>query len=188
MFPYYVSLRISWAWEKSCSSSVERRIRSWKIQIHATNTIVVCIHMGTSQNKEASWWGLSWGMIRGCDSGFDSGVWFGNIKLSFSIQHVYLHLHISVQNQFQAVGEVLLSQCLVRFGAHMLLAPRVLLSECAVWSGHAGAAAERCCRCCLRVMLGCCCQSSACALNNGLERACWWAGAGGWCCLRVLSG
>ena len=24
---------------------------------------------------------------------------------------------------------------------------------CAVWSGHVGAAAEQCCRCCLRVML-----------------------------------
>ena len=90
-----------------------------------------------------------------------------------------------MQNPSQPVGEVLLSKLLVRFGARMLLALCVLLSEwrvqfragmlvpcrwsaaarcwcrvllavtvlCAVWNGHAGAAAERCCRCCVRVLL-----------------------------------
>ena len=147
------------------------------------------------------------------EMGYDSGVWFGNTKLPFSTS---ICIHESVQNQSQPVREVLLSKLFVRFGARMLLALCVLLSEwcvqfgagmlvpcrwsaaarCwyrvllaftvlrAMWSGYAGAAAEGCCRCCLRVLLS---KWYVCALNNALERACWWAGAGRRCCLRVLS-
>ena len=122
--------------------------------------------MRTSQNKEARWWGLSWGMLQGYDSGYDSGVWFGNIALSFRTS-INLHVHKLVQNQFPSVGEVLLSKCVMRFGAGMLLPLRVLLSE---WYVHFGAGmlVPLECRCKVLVQGVACCHSDACSFEWAL--------------------
>ena len=77
-------------------------------------------------------------------------------------------MHESVQNQSQPVGEVLLSKCLVRFGARMLLALFVLLSEWCVQFG-AGMLVPLECRCKVLVQGASCCHNAGCSL----EWACW---------------
>ena len=167
-------------------------------------------YMGMSQTAACSLGCLS----RGYDSGYDSWVWFADLDLVFAcVFHVWLFTHTYLQNVSNA-GNYTIRGAL--WSWHAVAAVRAAVRVvCALWSGHGGAvgvllqgAGAGCCLLsewcvqfgamlvALRVLLQvlpegdvwrCCCQSGVCALNHALERECWWADAGGRCCLRVLS-
>ena len=171
---------------------------------HVTRYIWVCLTIPCPTQKV--WLG---GMIRG----YDSWVWLTDLDLVFPcILRVWFFTHTYPQN-VSTVGNWTIRGAL--WSWHAVDSARAAVRVvCALWSGHRGAIgvplqgagaghcllSEWCVQfgatlVALRVLLQvltqgdvwrCCCQIGVC-LNHALERACWWADAGGRCCLRVLS-